>query len=270
MALTADRHTLYERAVQAVDAEIDFIDDAFRKLRGRRARRLREDFCGTANTSCEWVRRRPTNTAIGLDLDQATLDWGAQHHVRRLRRAQRSRVTLLNRNVLRPGAGTASMDCVLAMNFSWWVFQERATLKKYFSSVRRSLVRDGVFFLDIYGGWETYKEQTEHRPIFGGHRSSRGFTYVWQQEAFDPVTNRTRCHISFRLRDGSRVKRAFSYDWRVWSIPETRDVLLDAGFKRVTVYWEGDDGKGSGNGDFQPATTGECCPSFIAYIAAEK
>jgi SAM-dependent methyltransferase len=261
---------LYERAVQAVDAETDFIDDAFHKLRRRRPARLREDFCGTGNTSAAWVRRRPANVAVGLDLDQPTLDWGAAHHARKLSAAQKRRLTLLNRNVLRPGSGAGDMDCVLAMNFSWWIFQERATLKQYFSSVRRSLVRDGVFFLDIYGGWETYKEQTERRPIQGGHRAKRGFTYIWEQAEFDPIHNRTKCHISFRLRDGSLMRRAFSYEWRVWSIPETRDVLLDAGFKRVTVYWEGDDGKGSGNGDFKPAQTGECCAAFIAYIAAEK
>ncbi|MCA9297734.1 MAG: hypothetical protein KDA28_01630, partial [Phycisphaerales bacterium] len=58
-AKTADRHILYQESVQNVEAEIDFVDEQFRKRRGRHARRLREDFCGTANTSCEWVRRRP-------------------------------------------------------------------------------------------------------------------------------------------------------------------------------------------------------------------
>ncbi len=270
LATNTDRHTLYERAVQAVDAEIDFIDDAFRTLRKRRARRLREDFCGTANTSAEWVRRRSTNSAVGLDLDQPTLDWGRERHIAKLTPSQQSRLTLLRRNVLRPGAGASGVDCILAMNFSWWIFRERATLKRYFSSVRRSLVRDGVFFLDIYGGWEAQREQIERRPIHGGHRSKRGFTYIWEQAEFDPVNNRTQCHISFRLRDGSRMPRVFSYDWRLWSIPETRDLLHEVGFKRVTIYWEGDDGKGGGNGEFKPAKTGECCATFIAYIAAEK
>ena len=36
-----------------------------------------------------------------------------------------------------------------AMNFSWWVFLTRRELLAYFRAVRRSLVRDGVFFLDM-------------------------------------------------------------------------------------------------------------------------
>lgn len=271
MAATADRHVLYQRAVQAVDAEIDFVDETFLAIRGRKASRLREDFCGTANTSCEWVRRRSGNVAIGLDLDRETLDWGQTHNVGRLTASQRERVDLRPMNVLDAGReGTGEMDCVLAMNFSWWIFSERATLLKYFRAVRESLVADGVFFLDIYGGWEAFKEQTERRAINGGHRSKRGFTYIWEQEGYDPITNMKTCHISFRLRDGSLMKRAFSYTWRIWTVPEARDVLLEAGFKKVTVYWEGDDGKGSGDGVFTAAEQGECCASFISYITAEK
>ena len=49
----ADRHRLYERAVQCPEAEVDFIDRNYRLLRGRSARTLREDFCGTAAVSCD-------------------------------------------------------------------------------------------------------------------------------------------------------------------------------------------------------------------------
>ena len=55
LADKADKHVLYEDAVQCVEAEIDFVDDTFKKLRNRSARSLREDFCGTNNSSCEWV-----------------------------------------------------------------------------------------------------------------------------------------------------------------------------------------------------------------------
>ena len=68
MASKADRHVLYEDSVQCVEAEIDFIDETFKKLRSRTPRLLREDFCGTANTSCEWVRRRKRNRAIRVFL----------------------------------------------------------------------------------------------------------------------------------------------------------------------------------------------------------
>lgn len=74
-AANADRHELYQLSVQNVEAEIDFIDETFEQIRGRKGVLLREDFCGTGNTSTEWVRRRESNRAVGLDIDQPTLDW---------------------------------------------------------------------------------------------------------------------------------------------------------------------------------------------------
>ena len=78
LADQADRHELYEAAVQGVESEIDFVEKEFLALRGRRAHSLREDFCGTGNSSCEWVRRRVGNHAIGVDLDDSVLAWGQQ------------------------------------------------------------------------------------------------------------------------------------------------------------------------------------------------
>lgn len=262
-----DPHVLYQKAVQSPDAEIDFVDRTYRKIRGRRASRLREDFCGTAFTSCEWVRRRRTNTAVGLDLHAPTLAWGRKHNLAALPTDTASRITLLRRNVLDPGAGADRMDVILAMNFSWWVFHERRVLLDYFRSIRRSLARDGVFFLDIYGGWESMKEQQDRRQVGG---RERGFRYIWDQASFDPITNHSLCRIHFKLANGRMIRNAFEYDWRLWTIPETRDVLADAGFSRTTVYWEGDDGRGGGNGIFRPRAKGECCPSWIAYLVAEK
>lgn len=275
-----DPFVLYQRAVQEPDAEVDFIDAEFRRLRRRTPTRLREDFCGTGQVCCAWALRRRANEAVGLDLDRVTLDWGLARNVAKLRPATRERVSLLRRDVLRPwkvlagervgprGAGAwGRMDVVYAGNFSWWVFHTRRDLLAYFRGVRRSLVRDGLFVLDIMGGWEVTREQRERWAIGG---TKRGFTYQWHQEKFDPVTARATCHIGFKLRDGRRMPRAFTYDWRVWTVPETRDALADAGFTRTTVYWEGDDRKGGGNGVFRPTERGEACASFIAYIVAER
>lgn len=262
-----DPYVLYQRAVQEPEAEVDFIDAEYRRIRGRTPTRLREDFCGTGLISCEWVRRRRANTAVGLDLDQPTLDWGLEHNAARLRPDQRRRLALLKRDVLRPGRGAGSVDVVHAGNFSWCVFQTRERLLRYFRAVRRSLAGGGIFVLDLYGGWESYRPQRETSRI-GGRK--RGFDYIWQQATFDPITHRQECAIHFRANDGKRLRRAFVYDWRVWTIPETRDALADAGFRRSTVYWEGDDGKGGGNGDFKPAATGEPCAAFIVYIVAER
>jgi len=277
-AANADPFVLYEWSVQDVEAEIDFVDDEYRKIRGRRAVRLREDFCGTANTSCEWVRRRPANTAVGVDLHRGTLDWGRRHHVEKLTPSQQKRVTLLERNVLSPGREGERMDCVLAMNFSWWIFKTRAELKSYFRAVHRSLAKDGVFFMDICGGWECYKNHREVRKLTLPRRLATAgtgggagrFSYIWQQAAFNPIKNEADCRIHFSFPDGTRLRNAFEYDWRVWTIREARELLAEVGFSKTTAYWEGDDKNGGGNGVFAPSEVGEDCPSFIAWIAAER
>jgi hypothetical protein len=47
-------------------------------------------------------------------------------------------------------------------------------------------------------------------------------------------------------------------------------MLHDAGFRNVTVYWEGEDEDGEGNGEFTPDAKGEADLAWIAYIVAEK
>ena len=54
-----DPFILYQNAVQSPEADIGMIDRHFRKLTGRHAVSFREDFCGTAQLSCEWVRLGP-------------------------------------------------------------------------------------------------------------------------------------------------------------------------------------------------------------------
>ena len=262
-AATADRHRLYELAVQSPDSEVDFVSRTFRRLRDRPPRSLREDFCGTGACACEWVRTHKHNTAIGLDLHTPTLEWGRKNNLSKLPEEARVRIKLLRRDVLHPGQEARGVDVVLAGNFSYWVFKTRDLMRRYFEQVRASLVRDGVFILDHYGGYEAQREQQERRRC-------AGFTYIWDQAFFDPVTYDYRCHIHFDFKRGPRMKRAFTYHWRLWTLPELVELLDEAGFRRSTVYWEGDDGRGGGNGVFTPRKKGESCATFIAYIVAEK
>ncbi|MFZ4572785.1 MAG: class I SAM-dependent methyltransferase [Phycisphaerales bacterium] len=263
-ARNADRQVLYEAAVQCPEAEIGFLERRFLKLRGRRPMSLREDFCASAASACEWVKRRRTNTALGLDLDPDILKWAAEHNLAKLDQDQRSRIELRERNVLDPGPNSGGFDIVASMNFSYNAFKTRETMLKYFKLVRASLKPDGIYFLDGFGGWESMKVQQERRRIKGG------FTYVWDQASFDPITHDMTCHIHFEFRDGSKLKKAFTYEWRLWTLPELQELLREAGFKNVTVYWEGDDKKGSGNGVFTPKAHGEDGPSFIVYLTAER
>jgi hypothetical protein len=93
---------------------------------------------------------------------------------------------------------------------------------------------------------------------------------VWDQHSFDPVTARYHCYIHFRFPDGSKLRRAFSYDWRLWTLPELRELLAEAGFARSVVYWQGEDEDGEPNGEFSIVTRGEADPAWIAYVAATK
>jgi hypothetical protein len=76
----ADRHELYQRAVQDVEAEGRFQSGTFEGIAGRKAASLREDFCGTALLCTNWVKKRD-RTAVGVDLDPEVLAWGTQHNL---------------------------------------------------------------------------------------------------------------------------------------------------------------------------------------------
>ena len=258
----ADRHKLYQKAVQDTGFEFEFVDETFKRLRGRTALTLREDFCGTAAMCCEWVGKRKTNRALGVDLDTEVLVWGRDNNLAKLKPAEQRRVTLIEGNVL--DVELEPVDLLLAMNFSYQCFKDRATLRRYFERARAGLVDDGVLIMDVFGGYEAQREMTERTE----HKK---FTYIWDQNRYDPVTGEIRCYIHFSFADGSKMKRAFTYDWRLWSLPELQELLTEAGFKRVTVYWQGtDEDTGEANGVFEPATQGDADPAWICYIAAEK
>lgn len=264
LAEQADRHQLYELSVQCAEAEVDFVSETFESLRGRPARLLREDFCGTANVCCEWVQRHEENRAIGVDLDPGVLEWGQTHNLASLEKGQARRVSLVQANVLE--VETEAPDIVSAMNFSYWLFKEREQLGRYFRSVHAALKEDGIFFLDAYGGYDSFREVEEEREI---ETDLGEVTYVWEQASFNPIDHDLTCHIHFHFEDGSSLEPAFSYHWRLWTLPEIRDLLEECGF-RVTIYWQGWDEDGEPDGEFYPATEADADAGWIAYITAEK
>jgi hypothetical protein len=261
-AKTSDRHELYELSVQNVEFEVDFIDKVWKAHRGRLASTLREDFCGTFAAAVEWVARRPTNIAMAIDLDRSVLAWGRKRNLAKLDDDGRERLDIRNEDVMSPRI--EKVDCVVAMNFSYYLFKRREQLLAYFRSAHASLVRDGMFIIDAYGGSDSFRELEEERHL-------DGFTYVWDQNQYNPITGDVVNHIHFRFPDGSEMRRAFSYHWRLWTLPELQEALAEAGFRRSTVYWEGTDRKsGEGNGVFRPSKRGEACEGWIAYIVAER
>ena len=258
LARRADKYDCYQRSVQEPSAEIRVVERVFARTRGRPARSLREDFCGTAQMACAWTARHGENTALGVDLDPECLRWGRAHNVAALDPEAQSRVKLVEGNVL--DVGHEPVDVTLAFNFSWFILKERAELLRYLRGARASLKSDGLLFLDCYGGPEA-QEVTSIR------RRCEGFTYVWEQRGFDPIGHVGSNAIHFEFKDGSSLRNAFRYDWRLWSLPELRDLLREAGFARSEVLWEGTSREtGEGNDIFSPRERADAAIAWVAYV----
>lgn len=261
-ARTSDRHDLYELSVQEPSAEIAFMERSFRERFGRVPTTLREDFCGTGFASCEFVKHRAGNRSVGVDLCTKTMGWGKARHGKWLTKEQSGRMTWMKGDVRT--AATEPVDVLAALNFSYFIFKSRTGLLEYFQAAFRNLKSGGLFVLDSYGGYESFSVCKEERNL-------DGFTYIWDTEKYNPINGDVLNHIHFRFPDGTEIRKAFTYDWRLWTLAEIQETLIEAGFVRPSVYWEGTIKKtGEGNGIFRKKTIGEACGGWIAYIVAEK
>jgi SAM-dependent methyltransferase len=257
-----DKYAYYRRAVQAPDVDCEFISDTYKELRGHRPRVLREDFCGTFAVCCEWVKQHRDNRSIGLDLDSEPIAYGREHYLDKLKENQRSRVQILQGSVLT--ADPPKADVVVALNFSYYLFKSRLLLRKYFARARRGLKKDGLFIIDCFGGMDC-QEANEEKTKF------RDFTYYWDQTGFDPITNEALFYIHFKRKGEAKREKVFTYDWRMWTIPEIREAMFEAGFLRTYVYWEGTDRSGYGNGLFtrRDKAPDDDCDAWVAYVVGE-
>ena len=262
LAQRADRYRLYQQAVQDPEGDVVRVRRMFERAYGRSPHSLREDFCGTAAFATAWVAAHRRNRAFGVDIDPEPLAWGRRHNVSRLRPDQAQRLVLVQGDVRT--AQTPRVDVLVAFNFSFYLFKSRAELVAYFRRSRARLRERGIFVIDAYGGPEAMERRTERRRV-------GGFTYVWDQHRFDPITHDATCYIHFAFRDGSTIRRAFAYHWRLWTVAELRDALAEAGFSRTTVYWEGTEAEtNEPNGIFRPRTRADEDPAWVAYLVAER
>jgi SAM-dependent methyltransferase len=257
---TADRHDLYERAVQAPEADVRLLTDLYRRLCGEKLRVLREDFCGTAALAATFVAGDRDRRAIGVDYHAPTVRYAERVRLARLAPEERARVTLHCADVR---AVNETADCLAALNFSWQIFDTREALHAYFRHAARCVKPGGLLVADIWGGSETQLERFTRRRL-------TGFDYVWETKSFDPITQKADQRIHFEFKDGGVWKNAFRYQWRIWSIPDLREAMLAAGLEDVVVLWEGTDRHGGGDGVFRIVERGEACQSFVAYLAARR
>jgi SAM-dependent methyltransferase len=270
--LSRDPHALYEASVLNVGADLERFLRIYRTANGRGFRTLREDFCGTAALACAWARRDRRYEAWGVDLDSDVLEWGRRQHLARMGSAA-ERVTLRQGDA-RTSRGPR-VDVVAALNYSYWVFHDREALRDYFRNVHRSLRPGGLLFLDAFGGNAAMGTLEERRRIPASHAADGlglpAFTYVWEQASFNPIDHRLSCFIHFRFSDGTRIERAFRYDWRLWTLPEIQELLHEAGFSSSRVYVEGwDDRANESNGIYLPRRRFENQEGWLAYVVAQR
>lgn len=268
--MRVQKYELYENSVQSPEVHVQMLDNMYRECIGGDAKSLREDFCGTCLISSEWVKSDSKRTALGIDLDPEPLAYGKKRHWAQLNADQKRRLKQKRANVLTPTA--RKFDIVMAGNFSFFVFKERKTLVEYFRSAYQSLKPRGILTLEMMGGPGSIETIRERKAVFikdqRGKRR-RGFTYFWDQKSFDPIRHDAQYAIHFNLPDGTQLRDAFTYDWRLWTIPEVRDALRDAGFKNTAVYWEGAH-EGEGTGEYVRAEHGDNAYSWIAHVCGLK
>jgi SAM-dependent methyltransferase len=240
-----DKFSLYELCAQNPPRDARVLRAIYEDRRvGLAARRCRadlilgEDFCGTAAISRAWCDLLPRGRAIGVDNDAPTLA-----RAREMCR-DRPRVELVRADVLR---AKQPADLIAALNFSICEFHERPRLIKYLRHAHSRLRRAGCLVCDLYGGsdaFETGLLDQRIKPPPAPHSGSRDrITYSWEQRSADPLTGHVVNAMHFEVtppHGGGRKPlvflNAFVYDWRLWSVPELRDAMTEAGFASTQVY----------------------------------
>ncbi|HVZ93975.1 MAG TPA: hypothetical protein VG797_05655, partial [Phycisphaerales bacterium] len=137
------------------------------------------------------------------------------------------------RDVLRPPPPRPEADVIAAFNFAVCELHERADLLRYLKNSHTRLNRGGIFAADLYFGPGAWRRGVEKKKV----RTAHGIiNYEWEQRSADPLTGRVENVIHFVLPRGKRMRNAFIYDWRLWSVAELRDAMTEAGFRSTEVH----------------------------------
>lgn len=261
------KYELYEASVQDPEGDVERALIFFNELVGRRASVLREDFCGTFKISAAWVKHREHHRAIGVDLDPEPIDSGMRRHFPKLSKSQQSRLSIHQADVREPTTPLA--DVALAGNFSAFIFKTPDSMLAYLKAVHASLADDGILLLEIAGGPGLIETEEEARGVYQGEH--KWFTYIWDQRGFNPINHDASYAIHFELKGGHRMEDAFTYDWRLWTIPELRELLRRAGFADTGVYWVMDDEDDEDAGGYYALTeTATNDESWLCYVVGMK
>jgi hypothetical protein len=260
-----DRYFLYTHSVQGAEHDAELLWKMMRSVSPNtlpKSPMLQEDFCATAALCYEWVKLGNNHRATGIDLDSAALQWGAEHHTESLTQKQLTNVEMIHGDVLDDHHIKPNVIC--ALNFSYFFIKDRELLKRYFISSKKALAQDGMLILDAFGGPDYLVPHVNRR-----RNVEERFSYWWEIERFDAISHEIKCHLHFQRAGETRRNRVFSYDWRLWSIPEITEILRESGFKHVEYWAEGLNSNGDGNGKFKPIKSDKNCRSWITYLIAK-
>ena len=218
-----DKYWHYRHSVQSPNLDVRFMRRCYRQLKQKDPFLFREDFCFTFAISCEWVKLGPSYQATAVDIDKAPLQYGKNHYLPLLTKAQQKRIHIEQANVLHYKNQT-KMDIIGASNFSYWNLKTRKDLKKYFQKCLKTLKSNGLLILDCLGGSDCFlanEEKTDYK----------NFSYYWDQHNFDPISHHATFYIHYKRKGEKKRHKVFTYHWRIWTIPELTDLLKSAGFK---------------------------------------
>lgn len=253
------KYFLYEESVQSPKLHVGLLRKWYKNIKGRHPHTLREDFCGTFAISHEFVKADSKNRAWAIDLDAEPLMYGMRERLLKSPLDLQERIELLRQDVREPTRPL--VDLAIACNFSFQVFYDESTLRSYFDAVRRSLNSDGVFILEVAGGPGFIEKTKDKRTVRAGRLS---WKYIWDQQYFDPISHRCKYAIHFEMKNKKSMKNAFTYDWRLWTIPELRFQLKEAGFKDTCVFWE------VAENEYVRSKSGENDYAWIAHVVGIK
>lgn len=280
------KYDLYELCAQAPGRDARFL----RAIHGGTPapRVLGEDFSGGGAIAKEWVRLFADSRAVAVDMDPEPLE--------RLRGVKG--ITVVCDDVRK---ATNKVDLIADLNFSICEIHARRDLVAYLRHARSRLKRHGVFVCDIYGGSDSFYTGviTERKT---GPRGEK-IVYEWEQRHADATTGRVVNAMHFRVTPAATALRnvegtkkakssatsgvrgpagtekrepryvmrdAFVYHWRLWSVPELREAMSEAGFGTTEVYPRFADAvDGEGNFYVSPITDpAELGDSFSVYVVA--
>lgn len=245
-----DALDLYELCVQSPRHMVGLL----RAIHGGEPRVLAEDFCGSASVSREWIKREGCS-AIAADIDPVPL-------ARARDRCGSHSLRLERRDVIRDDSLPGPADVIFVGNFSIGEIHDRPTLVRYLRRSHDRLSPRGVFICDTYGGESAFRMGAVTRR----HAAPDGAIvhYTWEQRRADPATGMVENALHFRVQRAGEIvldlPDAFTYRWRLWSIPELRDAMAEAGFVATSVHQSLED----------VASCAELPASYIVCVAARR